>query len=131
LGASAEPLVDDAYVSQSNDLPNFFDNWWLAWRTRRAMYRGVRRVVRDLEPQAVIHAIPFLGFHVEPVVWLVTSLDAERDLITAHGIPRDLVVRRLEEAGVRPDLAARAGVTVESEETVARDHGGNWRVAMQ
>jgi len=88
-------------------------------------------VVRDLKPQGVTRAVPFLGFHVEPVVWLVTRLDAERDVVTRHGIPRDLVIRRLEEAGVRSDLAARAGVTVESEERVERDHGGNWRVAMQ
>jgi hypothetical protein len=124
-------VVDDALVSQPDDLPNFFDNKWLAWRTRRAMHRGVRRVVRDLKPQGVIRAIPFLGFHVEPVVWLVTHSDAERDLVTEHGIPRDLVIQRLEETGVRPDLAARAGVTVESEETVEREHGGNWRIAMQ
>jgi hypothetical protein len=125
----AEPLVHDALMAQPDDLPNLVDNRWLAWRTRRAMHRGVRRAVRDLEPQGVIRAIPFLGFHVQPVVWLVTRLDAERHLVTEHGIPRDLVVRRLEEAGVRPDLAARAGVTVESEETVQRDYDGNWRVA--
>lgn len=95
------------------------------------MHRGVRRVVRDLEPQGVIRAVPFLGFHVQPVVWLVTRGDAERDLVTEHGIPRDFVIQRLEEAGVRPDLAARAGVTVESEETVEREYGGNWRIAMQ
>jgi hypothetical protein len=118
-------------VTPSDDLPNFFDNRWLAWRTRRAMHRGARRVVKELQPQGVIRAIPFLGFHVEPVVWLVTRLDAERDSVTQHGIPRDLVIQRLQEAGVRSDLAARTGVTVESEETVDRDHGGNWRVAMQ
>jgi hypothetical protein len=123
--------VHDVFVTQSEDLPNFFDNRWLTWRTRRAMHRGVRRAVHDLESHGVIRAIPFLGFHVEPVVWLVTRRDVERDLITQEGIPRDLVIRRLEEAGVRPDLAARAGVTVESEETVERDNGGNWRIAMQ
>lgn len=95
------------------------------------MHRGVRQVVQDLQAQGVIRAIPFLGFNVEPVVWLVTRLDAERDSVTRHGIPRDLVIQRLEEAGVRSNLAARAGVTVESEETVDRDHGGNWRIAMQ
>ena len=85
----------------------------------------------DLKAKGVIRAIPFLGFHVEPVVWLVTRSDTERDLVTEHGIPRDLVIQRLQEAGVRPDLAARAGVTVESEETIEREHGGNWRIAMQ
>jgi hypothetical protein len=124
-------LVDNAFVAPSDDLPNFFDNRWLAWRMRRAMRRGVRRVVKELQQQGVIRAVPFLGFHVEPVVWLVTRLDAERDSVTQHGVPRDLVVQRLVGAGVRPDLAARAGVTVESEETVDRNHGGNWRVAMQ
>ncbi len=65
------------------------------------------------------------------MVWLVTRLDVERDLVAERGVPKALVIRRLEEAGVRPDLAARAGVNVESEETVERDHGGDWRVAMQ
>lgn len=131
LRSTARPGVDDAVVTHSADLPNFFDHRWLAWRTRRAMHRGVRRVVKELEPHGVIRAFPFLGFHVEPVVWLVTRLDAERDSVTRGGISRDLVIQRLAEAGVRSDLAARAGVTVESEETVDRDHGGNWRVAMQ
>ena len=84
-----------------------------------------------LKPKGVIRAIPLFGFHVEPVVWLATRSAAERDHVIEHGIPRDLVIQRLEEAGVRPDLAARAGVTVESEETVEREHGSNWRIAMQ
>jgi len=88
-------------------------------------------VVQELEPQGVIDAIAFLGYHMKPVVWLVTRVDAERDMFTQQGIPRDLVAQRLDEAGVRSDLAARVGVTVESEETVDRDHGGNWREAMQ
>lgn len=128
---NVRPLIDDAFVTPSDDLPNFFDNRWLAWRTRRAMHRGVRRVVKELQPQGVIRAIPFLGFHVEPVVWLVTRLDAERDSVTRHGIPRDLVIQHLEEAGVRSDLAARAG----SHRRVRGDGRprpwGNWRVAMQ
>jgi hypothetical protein len=95
------------------------------------MHRGVLRVVQELRPQGVIRAIPFLGYHVQPVVRLVTRLDAERDLIAQRGIPRDLVVRRLEDAGVRSDLAARAGLTVESEETVDRDYGGDWWAVMK
>lgn len=123
--------VDDGFVTESDDLPNCTDNRWLAWRTGRAMHRGVRRVVEELRPQGVVRAIPFLGYHVQPVVWLVTRRDAERDLLTQRGLPRDLVVRRLEDAGVRSDLAARAGLTVESEETVDRDYGGDWWAAMK
>jgi hypothetical protein len=104
-------LVDNAFVAPSDDLPNFFDNRWLAWRTRRAMRRGVRRgvrrVVKELQQQGVIRAVPFLGFHVEPVVWLVTRLDAERDSVTQHGVPRDLVVQRL--VGPACDLTLRHG----------------------
>jgi hypothetical protein len=118
-------------MGSTDDQPNFFDNKWLAWRTRRAMHRGVRDVVHDLKTQGVVRAIPFLGFHVEPVVWLVTTTDAEREAVIQDGIPREFVIERLRRAGVRPDLAAGAGVVVESEETVDRDFGGNWRIAMQ
>lgn len=71
--------VDNGQMPSSADEPNFLDNIWLAWRTRRAMHRGVRNVVRDLRMQGVVRAIPFLGFHIEPVVWLVTTTDVERD----------------------------------------------------
>ncbi len=60
------------------------------------------------------------GFHVEPVVWLVTTTDAERDAVIHGGIPREVVIERLRQAGVRDDLAARAGVEVESQETIGR-----------
>lgn len=88
--ATSARLLDDASVTQSDDLPNLFDDRWLAWRSRRARHRGVRRVVRELQPQGVIRAIPFLGFHVERVVCLVTRLDAERDSVIQRGIPSDL-----------------------------------------
>ena len=95
------------------------------------MHRGVSIVVRELVPRGVVRAIPFLGYHIDPVVWLVTRFDSERDALIQGGIPRDLVIERLREAGVPVDLALQASVTVESEETVDREHGGDWRVAMQ
>lgn len=124
-------MTDTWQMEPDANQPNFFRNWWLASRTRRAMHRGVRRAVDDLRPQGVVRAIPFLGFHVEPVVWLVTETDAERERVVQDGIPREFVIDRLRQAGVRADLAANAGVTVESEETVKRDWNGNWREAMQ
>jgi len=117
-------------MAAPDDSPNLIDNRWLAFGTRRATHRGVRRVVRELEPRGVTSAIPFLGYYVEPVVWLITRSDADRDLLLHAGIPRNLVIQRLRESGVRADLAERAEVTVESEETVKRDYGGNWRTAM-
>jgi hypothetical protein len=41
------------------------------------------------------------------------------------------VVAALSDAGVEPDLAQRASVTVESEETVDRDFEGSWFYAMR
>jgi hypothetical protein len=72
-----------------------------------------------------------VGFYCDPVVWLVTQTDLERDNLLKAGLLRDLVVQRLREAGVREDLAKDAGATVESQETVDRDFDGNWRYAMQ
>ena len=130
--ADLDSLIDNGPMGSNAEQPDSVDNRWLAWRTRRAMHRGVRLVIEDLAPQGVIRAIPFLGYHLEPVVWLITKTDADRDGVGGRaGIPQTLVIERLREAGVRADLAARAGVTVESEETVNRDHAGDWRVAMQ
>lgn len=128
---SAESSPGGHAVSVSEDLPNFFRNPWLAHRTRRALARGTKRAVGDLRPLGVTRAISFLGFHCDPVVWLVTETDAARDAICRNGIPRDQVIDHLLKAGVRRDLAAVAGVTVESQETVDREWDGNWHFAMR
>jgi len=95
------------------------------------MARGARAAVDDLKPVGVTRSWSSLGFHCDPVIWLVTETDAERDAVCQNGSPRALVVEHLLTAGVRADLAAYAGVTVESQETVDREFGGNWREAMQ
>jgi hypothetical protein len=115
----------------SNPLPNFSDNRLLAWRTRRAMARAAKAAVEEFRGAGVTRSWSFLGFHCDPVIWLVTETDAERDALCREGIPRSQVIEHLLRAGVRGDLAHAAGVTVESQETVDRDYGGNWRDAMQ
>lgn len=95
------------------------------------MRRAARRLVEELKDHGVTGDYSFLGFHCDPVVWLVTRSDVERDKLLKSGLLRDLVVQRLGEAGVRRDLAEQAGATVESQETVDRDFDGNWRHAMQ
>jgi hypothetical protein len=111
--------------------PNFFSNPWLARRTRRAMERGAKAAVAELRATGVTRSISFLGFHCDPVVWLVTATDDAKDAVCRDGIPRPLVIEHLLKAGVRADLAAAAGVTVESQETVDRDWDGNWHFAMR
>ncbi len=95
------------------------------------MRRAARHLVAELKDQGVTGDYSFLGFHCDPVVWLVTRGDVERDKLLKSGLLRDLVVQRLREAGVRLDLAEQAGATAESQETVDRDFDGNWRHAMQ
>ena len=114
-----------------DQLPNFFNNQLLAWRTHRAMGRAARAAVEEFRGAGVTRSWSFLGFHCDPVIWLVTETDAERDALCRDGVPRPQVIKQLLQAGVRKDLADAAGVTVESKETVDRDHGGNWRHAMQ
>ena len=95
------------------------------------MRRAARCLVAELRDQGVTGDYSFLGFHCDPVVWLVTQTDLERDRLLRSRQLRGLVVHRLKEAGVRDDLAEQAGATVESQETVDRDFDGNWRYAMQ
>jgi hypothetical protein len=79
----------------------------------------------------VIGAQWFRTFRGEPVIWLVTASDAERERVAEHRLFRDTVCLLLLEAGLEDDLASRAGVAVESQETVDRDFGGNWWHAMK
>ena len=95
------------------------------------MHRAARRLVVELKDQGVTGDYSFLGFHCDPVVWLVTQTDLDRDKILESGLLRELVIQRLKEAGVKGELAEQAGATIESQETVDRDFDGNWRNAMQ
>ncbi len=102
------------------------------------------QLVKQTE-RAVVAAIPaivaafakcqgvrwFLAFHGEPVVWLVTETDADKAVLLDSGVLRSEVQRALSAAGVADELVVRARVTVESEETVARDFDGKWHYAMR
>ena len=63
-------------------------------------------------------------------VWLGTSTDAERDALTGTG-PHVLSTVRLVARGHGFEAAKVSGVTVQSEETVARDFGGSWFHALR
>jgi hypothetical protein len=73
----------------------------------------------------------FLAFGGEPVIWLVTSTDAEKNDVANHGFFVGEVRTLLLEAGLAPELATRASVTVESQETVDRDYESSWFSAMR
>ena len=73
----------------------------------------------------------FLAFYGYPVVWLVTSTDADKATVVEKGFFRPDVRSALAGAGVAPDLVDRAAVTVESQETVDRDFEGSWFYAMR
>ena len=100
-------------------------------RTRRAVKDAIPRIVAMLESHGVKRVQWFLGFGGEPVIWLVTSTDAERDAVARQGFFREEVLAKLAEAGVGDPPLSKAGVTVESEESVERDWQGNWWYAMK
>ena len=95
------------------------------------MVAAVPEIVRGLGEYGVVNVYWFLAYSGEPVIWLVTDSDDQKSVALDHGMFRSRVQGLLAAAGVREDLARRAGVTVESEETVARDFAGSWRYAMQ
>jgi hypothetical protein len=61
-------------------------------------------------------------------VWLGTETDAERDALTGSEAGLFAAVRLIAE-GPGFDAQKVSGVTVQSEETVARDFGGSWSYA--
>ncbi|AEE47442.1 hypothetical protein [Cellulomonas fimi] len=113
------------------DGPTLASDPELAEQTQQAMRRGTETLVRELADQGVTGTYPFVTYSLYPVVFLITQSDAERDLLVAQGLPRDVVVRHMTQAGVRPDLAQASRVGAESQETVDRDWGGNWYQAMR
>ena len=121
----------DRRVITVPDAPTRDSDPLLAHQTQQAMEQGASSAVRELRSLGVVRANSFLGFHLQPVVWLVTEHDAERDQLLADDRLQDLVLLHLSRAGVRDDLTARGGVTVESEETVDRDFNGSWYHAMK
>jgi hypothetical protein len=99
--------------------------------TRQAVVRAIPRIVESLSASGVTGVQWFLAFQGEPVIWLVTATDADKSRVAEQGFFRDIVCRLLVEAGLPDVLASRVGVTVESEETVARDFESNWFYAMR
>ncbi|MEU4191513.1 hypothetical protein AB0E69_06425 [Kribbella sp. NPDC026611] len=73
--------------------------------------RGVERV----------EYVPALSPPYRSWVWLGTATDAQRDQLAADPELGEQVRRLAERAGI-----TFQGVTVESQETVARDFAGNW-----
>ena len=99
--------------------------------TGQVVVRTVPRIVEALDASGVVGVKWFLAFRGEPVIWLVTATDANKEVVAKHGFFRDRVIGLLREQGLPDYLAERVGVTVESEEAVARDFEGNWFYAMR
>ena len=99
--------------------------------TGTAVVAAVPVIIGSLAANGVTDVQWFLAFHGYPVVWLVTTSDAEKAVVAEHGFFRAEVLSALAEAGVAPDLLERVHVTVESQETVDRDFEGSWFYAMR
>ena len=99
--------------------------------TSAAVTAAIPVIVGSLATHGVRDVQWFLAFHGYPVMWLMTSTDAEKATAVEHGFFRPEVLAALAQAGVAPDLVERAGVTVESQETVDRDFEGSWFYAMR
>jgi hypothetical protein len=114
--------------------------WWSSWRSRmealppdveQVMETATRSIVGALHEHGVIDVHWFLAYEGYPVVWLVTETDVEKAAVAGQGFFRPTVQQLLADAGVPTDLAARAGVTVESNESVDREWDGKWHFAMR
>lgn len=74
-----------------------------------------------------VSAFPFQD---DAWVWLGTATDAERDaLVGTEPVLLSKVRRTSERHGFAPERVS--GVTVQSEETVARDYEGSWFHALR
>lgn len=118
-------------VNRAADAPTTATDPELARETQQAMDIGAKRAAKELAGLGVTRSISFLGDFIEPVVWLVTERDSERDHLMESGEMRDTVLRSLRKAGVREGLVQGAGVTVESQETVDREFAGSWWAAVK
>ena len=99
--------------------------------TSAAVAVAIPAIVAATAGQGVVDAHWFIAFHGYPVIWLVTTTDADKDEVAARGFFRPEVLVALRAAGVRSDLVDRTHVTVESQETVDRDFDGSWFNAMR
>lgn len=99
--------------------------------SREAVEQANRAIVAALQEHGVIDVHWFRAYYGEPVLWLVTATDLQREAVARSGCFRDVVLPLLGEFGVPSDLLKDACVTVESNETVDRDWNGNWFHAMK
>lgn len=118
-------------VNRAADAPTMATSPQLARETQQAVDIAAKRAANELADQGVTGSISFLGYFIEPVIWLVTEHDSERDRLKESDRMRDTVLRSLREAGVREDLIQGAGVTAQSQETVDREFGGSWWFAVK
>ena len=95
------------------------------------MKAAVPLILKRLRPAGVTSVYWFLGYYGEPVIWLATTTDAEKEALPPLSVLEEEVRASLAEAGVRRDLINDTGVTYESEETVDREWDGNWWFAMK
>jgi hypothetical protein len=103
-------------------------------RIDNSVEAAVPKIVDALNQWGVTRVTWFRAFHGYPVVWLVTETDAAKAVVMDHSCFRSTVQDILVANGAEPALAAETalrGVTVESEETVARDFDGSWFNAMR
>lgn len=96
--------------------------WRVCRRLRRAFRSdGVKRVW-------LVGRIDLAGV----AAWFCTRTDRQRGALLER-LPELLERTKSEllKAGFDPDQVARTVATVESRQTVRREHGGDWRMAMQ
>ncbi|WP_156163586.1 hypothetical protein [Demequina subtropica] len=95
--------------------------------------RARRRLLRE-HAEAGVTDILFVGSMrlAGVAAWFCTATDDERDKLASHLPELERRFREvLGEVGFPETQVAECGATVESQETVDRDWGSNWRKAMQ
>jgi hypothetical protein len=100
----------------------------LAWAAACAQAEAaIAAVVRETVPEVRLFSLHTpVGTPPVIAVWIVTETDEERDLLRADPALQPKLARLFRATpfpgGARPAPA----FALESEETVAREHGGNW-----
>lgn len=99
------------------------------WTLLRALEPALLHVFREAGVKGIEYVAAF-PFQDDAWVWLGTATDAERDALTGTEPQLLSEVRMIaERRGFRGEKVS--GVTVQSEETVARDYEGSWFYALR
>lgn len=112
----------DALISRWSFAPT-------VWRVKRRVKRCAR--LRGIAP---VRVCAFGSVHIHPdhlSVWVKTGKDWERDQLRQDSTFDEEFRRALIKYGYPEASVAKVGLTIESQETVDRKCGGNWRYAMQ